>query len=386
MAAWNLSIDDTSQWLTYEPYYDGAQEGWTQWYTGSRYEPGVSGLEAASGDSRHLSNGTGSVSLTFYGTGVQIQGSANASYTVQLDSSDATPGEAPGDGLLFNREDLRADVEHNVSLSCNSKGGTHLCIIDNIVILHDEYDGLNWTVVDNSDAFLLDYAGNWIVDSWRGVPNATMQATFTRADLPSSSVSMKFTGGRAVAIYGSTTHEHKRYTVSLNGQQDTRNAYSGWLLGNSLKYYRGGLSENEEYTITVGPADNARFCLNSIRVLGDSVYVISSSRTSDTIHASTQASSITSSTAQEGTSTSPRIEVIVGPIFGGLATILVVAGLLLYCRTRVRDTPKFVSQEGLVVEPFLQPGSSAQSFRSKQVIPPPSSGEQTMSVQLTMIY
>ncbi|KAI5890657.1 uncharacterized protein SCHCODRAFT_02547704 [Schizophyllum commune H4-8] len=399
---WNLTIDDTSPWLLYDGNYF-AHTGWKQWYSGTGYVDGAPTREAAEGNSLHVRNSTGFVSLTFNGTGVQLYGSSNASYAVQLDSQNQGSRLQGNDGELFSTQGLDAAEEHNITYQCHSSEDSQLCGFDRVVLFNEEYDGLDWTVVSNRDLDRLMYSGTWTVDHWDGVPSATTRQTFSWSNSPFASVSMKFTGAQAVAVYGSTTFEHGIYYITLNGQKVNRDAFSWRLLGDTLKYFRDGLDENEEYTITVGPDQSARFALNSMRLLGSSVSILSSA------DAKTSTSSKTTSSPLDSTSTSPNttstgpdkpsprtnIGIIVGPVAGGLALLCIAVGLLVYRKFRrerreKQRLPTLVSTRDMArrhgVDPYIMQtsagimlkGSGALVSPASDDVPPPSYQEECL--------
>lgn len=62
--------------------------------------------------------------------------------------------------------------------------------------------------IDNQNRTALNYVGNWMQNIASGVPSPFMQTTVAQ-----SSVSMNFTGGLAVAVYGSRNYGHGEYDV-----------------------------------------------------------------------------------------------------------------------------------------------------------------------------
>ncbi|KAJ7610939.1 hypothetical protein FB45DRAFT_328481 [Roridomyces roridus] len=119
MAPWNFTIDDTSTFLKYLPYADGSNsgltDGWIPWYTDSGFLS--QNGQAGSGTSYHRTSLSGaSVTLSFYGTGVDLFGISNSTYNVTVDNAPFQPQGHP-DGMLASISNLTETTHNGTSLS-----------------------------------------------------------------------------------------------------------------------------------------------------------------------------------------------------------------------------------------------------------------------------
>lgn len=125
----NVTVDDTSPTFVYEPWGEGGLaggsvgQGWATWYDELGFNNANGALprgDSPEGTSYHVTGFNGAmVSLTFYGTSIQVLGTSNCTYDVILDSKTATTtllaGQTTQNGLLASYSGL-ADALHTIIL------------------------------------------------------------------------------------------------------------------------------------------------------------------------------------------------------------------------------------------------------------------------------
>ncbi|KAF5385301.1 hypothetical protein D9615_001171 [Tricholomella constricta] len=273
MSLWNFTIDDTSPYLSFNPYGDGSglSNGWQTWYTGSQFNsaPG----QASRGDSYHITSlRNASVTLQFFGTGVSLFGLTNSTLYVTIDNGPRTTINAPGSpvSLLYSNYNLTNEF-HSVTLAAQpsrSVNSTQTLAFDFAVVsapLENDENYPSPLFYDSSDAAFLRYSGAWTSGLQDGVPNATISAPFQTTTAIGASVSFSFTGGTALAVKGLTGSENGMYSVSLDGSTRIFNGTSLWIIPDALLYFAAGLDPTSTHQLNITNL-SSKLCLNSITV------------------------------------------------------------------------------------------------------------------------
>ncbi|TFK23948.1 hypothetical protein FA15DRAFT_670034 [Coprinopsis marcescibilis] len=268
MAAFNLTVEDCSPLVTYEPA--GA------WQDAPVEDPLVSRY---SGQNFHSTSTSGATaSITFHGTGITIFGGKRpgyGQYTLEIDGETVVAGDARGptdsteevlatiNGLLLGNH--RAVLTHTDELPMD---------IDSFTI-HDLLGSPGSQIsVQNFDDTSPAISYNptpeaWILNSQNLFQNNTLH--FSEA--PGASVSMPFAGD-AVAVYGTISPDHAGMKITVDGQEITvaggANGHVSRLHTKMLLYFRSDLGPGT-HTLTMAannPSSDAPFIdLDAIAVL-----------------------------------------------------------------------------------------------------------------------
>ncbi|KAH8119973.1 hypothetical protein DFH11DRAFT_1557636 [Phellopilus nigrolimitatus] len=327
---WNFSIDDTSPMFSYVPYADtgignGLLEGWQTWYSGSNYLKTLG--ESPIGDSFHLTSLSGaSVSLSFYGTGVALYGSANCSYDATFDGTMASNATLV-QGVFFSTSNATAGF-HNVTLTAKPDDDNQILQFDRAIV----YSVANSTAtspvdltISNQNTSTISYTGEWTPDRRvSGIPSLGSEAPFHSTSSFGASAALNFTG-RTVALYGSSTNGHGQYLITLDGQEHFFNGTSEWLVGDMLMFYQDGLDENATHLLNVTNFSNDEgLSLNSVQIK----QFASALNTPSSVHKRS------------------IVGMIVGPVVA-FVTILSLVCLYFWAKHRARHAPKDTDQHSV---------------------------------------
>ncbi|TDL28167.1 hypothetical protein BD410DRAFT_348751 [Rickenella mellea] len=342
----NFTVDDTSPIFRYEPYSDGvgSNNGWQTWYSDSGFnsQPG----EEGSGESFHLTSFNGAnVSLNFFGSGITLFGRSNCSYNILVNGV-LTPWNstsAPVDEDILFAASMLPLGDHSITLTVKSAGNdsSDQLWFDKAVVSADTgIMALNTTVIDNQDRSTLSYSGSWSTYSDPQVPSASNPSPFHFTTTEGSATSMQFRG-RAVAVHGKSSVGNGRYSVSLDGNVDTYNGSTFWMVPDALLYFQDGLDESEMHSLNITNLDESEFSLNSITIY---------------------ASRITESpSASYGRS---NIGIISGAVIT-VVTILIILGLYLWSKLRFRGSKQRLSEISLSTRPPSRFSKSAKAFQTR---------------------
>ncbi|KAH7915724.1 hypothetical protein BJ138DRAFT_917311 [Hygrophoropsis aurantiaca] len=336
-AHWNVTLNDTSPVISYYPYYDGfgLTNGWQIWYSESGFNTEYA--YPGNGYSAHITSLPGAnMTLQFYGTGIELIGSANCTYDITLDNM--IPGNVnPAGDLLYTNSGL-SEGNHTITLIAQPDQSTQQLAFERAIIINNLSNGQQLPqeiTYGNTDTSFLNYAGNWSTATDSHIPNGTYHYTATMG----SSVSMSFSGSIAVGIQGIANWGNWQYLVSLNGDQQVLNSSSYWFIPDTTLYYQGGLDPTQAYTlnITDSSEDGDKFSLNSV------VLYQTSSPMSPGSSAGPGSNNPTGSTS--GAGNHKNNAVIIGPVVGAVAVVAAIVAFL-WWRSRVARKASEVANRG----------------------------------------
>ncbi|PCH34098.1 hypothetical protein WOLCODRAFT_94833 [Wolfiporia cocos MD-104 SS10] len=279
-ASWNFTIDSSSSFIEYAPYGEGglgAQPwlglGWQAWYSGSGGFCAQHGLES-SGQARHITSLPGaSLTFQYYGTSLYLYGSSNCTFDITIDDNSHTnlTTETEGDGLLRSLENLSLGT-HYVNITAHPQAnGTQQFGFDyaNITIPYDG-DPLVAVTYQNTNSSVFNYIGKWSTVVAPQVPSPTSTAPYHMTTSFDSHVTMNFTGGEAVAVYGFRDWGNWLYNVTLSSSVSSApSQYNGstvWKIGSALLFFQAGLDPNQTYSLDIMNSDGLNLMLNSVTV------------------------------------------------------------------------------------------------------------------------
>ncbi|KAL1951215.1 hypothetical protein VTO73DRAFT_364 [Trametes versicolor] len=370
---WTVSIDDSSPLIQYLPHGDGGvgdrtSTGWQPWFSGSGGFNTAGGNDGV-GASYHVTAFPGArFDLLFYGTGVSLLGNTSCSYTVSIDG--ASESLQATEGTLYSKDGLSVGT-HNVSVTADASASGQFWF-DRADISRPLPAGAGAptsVVYQATNTTFLKYSGDWKVqnDPNGQIPSKDHPEPFQEVQDAPASVSFSFQGS-GVAVNGSRNWGGFTYDVNLDGNVSTYNASTMWLIGDALLYYQEGLDPQTTHTVNITPrvGGGLKFWLNSVTLLADSGNAIAggtNSSNSSTPTSTSSASSIPSTTGSpvnDSTSASKKtnVGVIVGPIVGGIAVLLILAALALWYRRRRRTASTAYTKAQFSPSPYVLPSPS----------------------------
>lgn len=259
--SWNITLNDTSPVFTYYPYYDGfgTENGWQVWYSETGYNtvpanPGV-------GISAHITSLPGAnVTLSFYGAGIELHGTANCTFDISMDGIFSSSLSSSSD-VLYSDQTL-SEGTHSLTLTAHPTSGQQLAF-ENAVIYIDQAIP-QMASYSNTNTTFLNYTGNWTTGTDAHVPGGAFHFTETTG----SSVSTTFGGSSAVVVQGIVNWGNWQYTVSLNGTQSVLNASSFWFIPDTTLFYEGGLDPAQIYVLNIADTseDGNKLAINSVKL------------------------------------------------------------------------------------------------------------------------
>ncbi|KAG1904574.1 uncharacterized protein F5891DRAFT_749024 [Suillus fuscotomentosus] len=270
--SWNITLNDTSPVFTYYPYYDGfgTGNGWQIWYSETGYNtafanPGV-------GISAHITSLPGAnVTLSFYGTGIELHGAANCTFDVTVDGIFSSSLSSSSD-VLYSSQTL-SEGTHTFTLTAHPTSGQQLAFENAVIYIEQAIPQM--ASYGNTNTTFLDYTGNWSVSTDTHVPGSFFHFTETTG----SSVSTTFGGSSAVVLQGIVNWGNWQYTVSLNGTQSVLNASSFWFIPDTTLFYEGGLDPTQNYVLNIADTseDGNKLAINSVKLYQPQPTTLSSS-------------------------------------------------------------------------------------------------------------
>ncbi|KAF7303014.1 hypothetical protein MKEN_01264400 [Mycena kentingensis (nom. inval.)] len=241
----------------------GLDKGWIPWYSDSGYNADF-GQGGAGTSFHHTSLNGASVSLRFYGSGVDLYGSANCSYDVSVDGHSSSHDSSNGD-VLASLSGLAVGT-HSVVLTARPTGAEQLFAFDRAVVSSPYEDPPTELFYDNADFSVLTYSSGWAAAQAPGIPNSTVTQPYQKTSQKGSSVSMDFSGVVGVSIWGMANYGDWLYTVNLDGQESSHNGSTFWKVPDALLFYQGGLDPKTNHTITLtNDNDGMNLHVNSFR-------------------------------------------------------------------------------------------------------------------------
>ncbi|KAH9858295.1 hypothetical protein C2E23DRAFT_865199 [Lenzites betulinus] len=386
-----VTVDDSSPLFNYLPHGDGGvgdwtQTGWQPWFSDSGGFNSAGGNDGV-GTSYHVTAFAGArLDLQFYGTGIALFGNGSCPYQVSLDGT--SQSFSSGDGQLFSQDGLEQKM-HNISLTANASTSNTFWF-DRADISRTVTGGTPTSVVyPATNTTFMQYSGGWQVqnDPNGQIPSKANPAPYYEADTPPASVAFSFQG-TGIAVNGSRNWGSGVYDVSLDGNVDTYNASTMWLIGDTLLFYQEGLDASATHTVNITPklGGGFKFWLNSVTILADGNATASGVNGSSTGSPSSAASQTPTPTAGPVLSAPKKVNVgvIVGPIIGGIALLAIIAAFAVFYHRRRRvasaafksaqyapyvlpPSPTPLMQDtsaGAVVSPLPTPSKLAQEANS----------------------
>jgi len=248
MAAFNVSLDDSSPLISYSP--SGA---WTDTPKGDTL------AQSYSAQSLHSASQNGATaSFSFNGTGVWLYGGARSnygSYSVQIDGKPISQGSAASSSdsvgkLLGGTAGL--DMGPHTVVLTNGGGGP--IDIDSLIFqtqMSAPSQSVSQTSLDDVDAGIV-YSGS---PAWSIQPGPTFSnGSIHYSQQNGAQAQLTFTGD-AVSLYGGSSFDHGDYTIDLDGQKFQFNGGANGLARlyhpSTLLFFASGLgSESHSLTIT----------------------------------------------------------------------------------------------------------------------------------------
>lgn len=259
--SWNITLNDTSPVFAYYPYYDGfgTGNGWQIWYSETGYNtvfanPGV-------GISAHITSLPGAnVTLSFYGTGIELHGTANCTFDVSVDGIFSSSLSSTSD-VLYSQQTL-SEGTHSLTLTAHPASGQQLAFENAVIYIAQAVPQM--VSYSNTNTTFLNYTGNWTTATDTHVPGSTFHTTKTMG----SSVTTTFGGSSAVIVQGIVNWGNWQYTVSLNGTQSVLNASSFWFIPDTTLFYQGGLDPTQNYVLNIADTseDGNILEINSVKL------------------------------------------------------------------------------------------------------------------------
>ncbi|KAI0361086.1 hypothetical protein OH77DRAFT_393081 [Trametes cingulata] len=370
--SWTVTIDDTSSFINYHPQGDGGvgdwtSTGWQPWFSDSGGFNSAGG-EDGTGTSLHITAFPGaSLDFQFYGTSVALYGTANCSYEVSVDGASSSFGAK--DGELYAQDNLHEQM-HRVSLTAHASNSS-MFSFDRADVSRPLAAGTSpptAVVYQATNTTFVQYTGGWKqqMDPNGQIPNKEHPAPYYEVDDPPASLSFSFEG-TGVAVNGSRNWGSFTYDVTLDGNTNTYNASTMWLIGDALLFYQDGLDPHSTHTVNITPkvGGGDKFWLNSITVLSDSSSdsTAGQNNASSTISGSsaTQSPSSlpTSNASSSSTTKKTNPGLIVGPIIGAIAILSLLAGLLWWYLHKRRPSTSRAALTEAQYSPFAAPPSAS---------------------------
>ncbi|KAI0673625.1 hypothetical protein C8Q78DRAFT_1076611 [Trametes maxima] len=360
---WTVSIDDTSSFINYLPHGDGGvgdwtSTGWQPWFSGSG---GFiqSGGEYGSGTSMHLTAFSGAqLNFQFYGASVALYGQANCSYVVSVDgaSNSLNPTNGP---QLFKKDGMNEQM-HTLSLTASASNSS-MFAFDRADVSRTIPEGSAGvprpTIIPATDTGSLKYAGSWVrrEDPNGQIPSKQDPGPYYEVTNGSASVSFSFQGS-AVAVNGSRNWGSYTYDVALDGNSNSYNASTMWLIGDALLFYEDGLDPKKTHNVTVTPkvGGGQKFWFNSV-----TVYSAASDTTNGTTPNDSGSTGGSSPSSSGGKKT--NVGAIVGGVVGGIAALLIFGGIFGLWWWRRRKQRQSTAATAARLSPFAvaQPPAAA---------------------------
>ncbi|TFY60552.1 hypothetical protein EVJ58_g5079 [Rhodofomes roseus] len=342
MAAFNVTLDDSSPLITYSP-----SNAWTD-------TPANDTTASLYFDSSlHTTSTKGATaSFAFNGTGVWLYGGLRSnygSYQLSVDGSKVASGSAKSTTTQLKRilggtSGLRMG-EHTVSLT-NEGGGP----VDIDSLVFETKAGTAGgkvlkTIIDDASTNVKygPQSNSWSTTNGTSYYDKTLHYSATNGAYASLSFS-----GNAVAIYGTVDPTHANYTVTLDGvkSQPVKASNVRTFHTQTLLYFAQGL-ESKQHTITLtgnmGTNSSQYFDLDSFTVYGAAPNATSSSSSSGAPSSTASTNPTNNNNASNNGTISANTSngstlsqgSLIGIVVGSIAALLLLLlGLFFYMRRR----------------------------------------------------
>ncbi|EMD34607.1 hypothetical protein CERSUDRAFT_116771 [Gelatoporia subvermispora B] len=262
-----------------------------------------------------------SMQLQFYGTGIQLQGSAGCPFSVNIDG-DAVE-ESLASGLIFSKTGLEQET-HNLNLTVGPGASTDAEVIFTSAIIIDEFPvgqvplALNYPASNNT----LDFFGPW--DSFA---NGTAQT-----DFPAASVTVNFTGP-AIIVNGpaGTAAGVGQFSVIVDGNPGLMVTTPALAAPSTQLFFQSGLDPNQQHSVTIINLPNSTFAFDNIQIWGSTSTFPSSAPFAT-------GTAVGTIPVEASTSSHSNVVKIVAPIVAVVAALLILAAALLFRRRQRRRT------------------------------------------------
>ncbi|KZT72234.1 hypothetical protein DAEQUDRAFT_723438 [Daedalea quercina L-15889] len=336
MAAFNVSLDDSSPLITYSP-----SNAWTD--TPANDTTASTYFDA----SLHTTNTQGAyASFAFNGTGVWLYGGLRSNYgnyQISVDGEKVTSGSA---------KSTKTQVKHALGGTSGLQMGEHTVTLMNEGGGPVDLDSLvfetkagttggsvtNTTIDDaNSSVKYGPNSNSWISTNGTDYFDKTLHYSTTNG----AYATLSFTGN-AVAVYGTVDPTHANYTISLDGAESQYKASSARTFHTqTLLYFAQGL-ESKQHTITLtgNPGTNSSlyFDLDYLTVYSAPNATSTSSQApsaTSTNPANNNANSDGTVSGQTSNNSSLSQGSIIGIVVGSIAALLLLLlGIFFWLRRR----------------------------------------------------
>ncbi|KAL0956339.1 hypothetical protein HGRIS_002488 [Hohenbuehelia grisea] len=354
MATFNVTVEDSSPLISYEPL--GA---WIDTPAGDALTPSYSG------GSFHTTAAQGAkATIDFTGTGISIYGARKPSYgayAITVDgrtiaSGDATGSTATAQALLGTVSGL-SDGPHQAIIT-NGGAGMDIDWVDIQAGVGSGKSTISSKTFDDADP-QISYTPSsaWSTNTRPDFMSSTLH--FTRES--SAQATLKFSGD-AVAVYSTVAPDHADIQIMLDGTPLTVPGGSGGrvsaLRTKTLIYYASNLGSQEHTIVLSGiPKPNAPFmdvdAITVFSALGASNNNNQGGGTSNKPSGTSSTAPPSATSAGAGSSASKGFPTpgIIGAAVGGGVFLLLLLALLLICLRRRRKR-----NDGAEAEP-VTPGS-----------------------------
>ncbi|KAH7107966.1 hypothetical protein BKA62DRAFT_680551 [Auriculariales sp. MPI-PUGE-AT-0066] len=355
----DLTIFNTSPILVYFPYSDGVDpgKGWMmRVHDKGPEKPG----EVADGVTKQytqLLDGPPSVGLAFYGTGVTMYGTTDATWVVYLDNPTDEVGfnTNQGDVLYQNTSLVLGRHWINGAGAFGLSHGQYLEFAS--VVIHTSSPEPLKTVTYSPTSDAIKYEGNWTFESAGGTTVMRTSEFFARATL-------RFSNARAIRINGPTDTRSWTYDITVDSQSHTPArdvAFNGstlWTVKQNMLFYLDNIDPSTEHIISISNLGTSQysFALSGFEVMEIDHDAMSASATSSTSSSSTATDSVepTRSASSENTP-APGVYAGIGVGVGAaLLAIGIFAFFFIRRRQRARHEPR--------AEQFFSPSVSSAAL------------------------
>ncbi|KAI0652357.1 hypothetical protein C8Q79DRAFT_1005564 [Trametes meyenii] len=348
---WTVTIDDTSSFINYLPHGDGGvgdwtSTGWQPWFSDSGGFI-TSGGEYGSGTSMHITAYSGAqLNFQFYGASITLYGQANCSYVVSVDGASSSLNSTNGP-QLFKKEGMNEQM-HIVSLTASASNSS-MFAFDRADVSRTISGGSaavpRPTIIPATDTGSLKYTGSWAQreDPNGQIPSKQNPGPYYEVTTGPASLSFSFQGS-AVAVNGSRNWGSYTYDVALNGNSNSYNASTMWLIGDALLFYEDGLDPNTTHNVTVTPkvGSGQKFWFNSITVYSAAANATNGTTPNDGSSPSTSGGKKT------------NVGAIVGGVIGGIVGFLLLGGIFALWWWRRRKRRQYTAATVAQLSPFAE--------------------------------
>ncbi|OCH85140.1 hypothetical protein OBBRIDRAFT_798476 [Obba rivulosa] len=194
-----------------------------------------------------------SLELLFFGTGIQLEGSAGCPFSVSIDGN--VTEQSLASGLIFSKTGLE-QASHNLNLTVGSGAGPNAEVIFTSAIVTDEYP-VGQVPVEATYAGMNSALG--FFGPWSQFSNGT-----AHTDYPGASVSVNFTGP-AILVTG-PSESFGQYYVAVDDEPDILVSTDAFGPSQTQLFFQSGLDPNQQHQVTITNVGGSSFAFNSIEV------------------------------------------------------------------------------------------------------------------------